>query len=155
MNICIVFLVWTQTLHPQIWIPGFLRLDEVGNVLLDTVPFTFHLHSYGQSPPDLILQLPLASTGGMNLPIALNSHTRFLAGLKLSGTATVIASVPFSSVTRVFPPLCLRCSFSLPYLILHWYAKDRMTNSKVEVCIKKGVKDWNQANAHWIFYCFN
>lgn len=109
---------------------------------------------------------PVSSGSHPSAPIGLNRraessyssqqpYTRFLAGFKLSGTATVIASVPFSSVTRVFPPLCLGCSFGLPYLILHWYTKDRMTDSKVKVCIKKGVKDWNQANAHWIFHCFN
>lgn len=65
----------TNVASPNMRIPGFLRLNEVGNVPLGTVPFTFHLHSYGRFPLDLILQLPLASTGGLNLPIALNSHT--------------------------------------------------------------------------------
>jgi len=46
----------------------FLRLGELGTVLLCVFSFTFYIHSYGTFPQnyDLILQLSLASTVGLN-----------------------------------------------------------------------------------------
>lgn len=54
-------------------VQGFLRLGELGTVLLSVLSFTFHIHSYGTSPQkELAFGL---NTRAESSPIAFDSPT--------------------------------------------------------------------------------
>lgn len=118
-------------------IHGFLRLGEIGTVLLCVLSFTFHIN------PTAHLRSGISSSSSWVQPLS-------------------SLLCPYSLQPRMglsSPLLRMQFVSPLPHSLLAFLhdsnKQDHTTHNKGNVSLKRGVGAWDQADAHGIVYSFD